>query len=91
MASDQSASPKSEQSCNTKLVEGRSQARMRLPFVGAMLTDGDGVEYEVKIAPETYRPDTATMLLPSAEQATAFHCWTGTLFDVHVKPEFAEL
>jgi hypothetical protein len=38
-----------------------------------MFICGDGVEYEVYIAPGFYIPDTATNVLPSAEQAAEVH------------------
>ena len=42
---------------------------------------------EMKIFPER----AATNLFPSAEKAMEFHAAFGTLFDIHVAPEFVEV
>lgn len=33
----------------------------------------------------------ATSLLPSAEEATPFQLWSGTVFGIQVRPEFVEV
>lgn len=84
----QSVVVKSEFSCRTKFIAGTSQKNARLPPAAARFNCGEGVVWRIQIPP--FR-EAASNWLPSAEKAAACHCKAGTLLEVHVTPESAEV
>ena len=57
-----------------------------------MFNRGEGVDCEMYMRElPTKKPAAATSLAPSAEDATLVQTLLGTLFDIHVAPEFVEV
>ena len=87
---------KSPLCCKTKFVEGTSQESAMFVGEGVRFNCGSGVVCEIQIWPKPVLVklvplDTATSLLPSAEQKTPYQVERGILFEIQVNPVFVEV